>query len=68
MISLPITPETEQMLLKLSRSEKKTLALIINSFVARPKRTMPQVMDSMTEYARKQGLDLSKLDDLLKGE
>ncbi|UXE65026.1 MAG: hypothetical protein KA713_10980 [Chryseotalea sp. WA131a] len=68
MISLPITPETEQMLLKLSDSEKKTLALIVNSFVARPKRTMPQVMDSMTGYAKKQGLDVNKLDDLLRGE
>jgi hypothetical protein len=56
------------MLLKLSDSEKKTLALIVNSFVARPKRTMPQVMDSMTGYAKKQGLDVNKLDDLLRGE
>jgi hypothetical protein len=68
MISLPVSPETEQMLLKLSESEKKTLALIINSFVARPKRTMPQVMESMAKYAKKQGLDMNKLDELLNEE
>lgn len=66
MITLPISPETEQLILKLSENEKKVLALIVNSFVARPKRTMPQVMDSMADYAKRQGLDLNQLGDLLK--
>jgi hypothetical protein len=65
MISLPISSETEQLISKLSDNEKKTLALIINSFVVRPKRTMPEVMDSMTVYAKQQGLNLKKLGDLL---
>jgi hypothetical protein len=68
MISLPVSPETEQMLLKLSESEKKTLALMVNAFVARPKRSMSQVMESMAEYAKKQGLDMNKLDELLNEE
>lgn len=68
MISLPISSETEQLISKLSDNEKKTLALIINSFVARPKRTMPEVMDNMAEYAKQQGLDLKKLEDLLNEE
>lgn len=68
MISLPISSETEQLISKLSDNEKKTLALIINSFVARPNRTMPEVMDNMAEYAKRQGLDLKKLDDLLNDE
>lgn len=68
MISLPLPPETEQLIMRLSDKEKNALALMIQAFVARPKRTMPQVMDDMAEYAKRQGLDLNKLDDLLNNE
>ncbi len=68
MISLPIPPETEQLIMRLSDKEKSALALMIQAFVARPKRTMPQVMDDMAEYAKRQGLDLNKLDGLLNDE
>ena len=68
MISLPLPPETEQLIARLSASEKKTLSLLIQAFVTRPKRSMNQVMDDMAKYAKAKGLDLNKLDDLLKGE
>ena len=68
MISLPLPPETEQLIARLSASEKKTLSLLIQAFVTHPKRTMSQVMDDMTLYAKRQGLDTNKLDDLLKDE
>ena len=41
---------------------------MIWAFVNRPKRSMNQVMDDMAKYAKAKGLDLDKLDDLLKGE
>jgi hypothetical protein len=65
MISLPIPIEAEQLIVKLSDQEKKALSVIIQAFVARPKRTMPQVMDDMAEYAKQKGLNIDKLDDLL---
>jgi hypothetical protein len=68
MITLPISPETERLIQQLPDNEKKSLSLLIQAFVTRPKRTMSQVMDDMTEYARKKGLDKDKLDDLLKDE
>jgi hypothetical protein len=68
MTSLPLPPETEQLIMRLSDKEKSALVLMIQAFVARPKRTMPQVMDDMAEYAKRQGLDLNKLDDLLNNE
>jgi hypothetical protein len=68
MISLPLPPETEQLILKLSDKEKNALSVIIQAFVARPKRTMTQVMDDMREYANRNGLTSDTLDDLLKSE
>jgi len=68
MITLPITPETEKLIEQLPDDEKRKLSILLQAFVKRPKRTMSQVMDDMTEYARKKGLDKSKLDDLLKYE
>ncbi len=68
MISLPLPPETEQLIAKLSAKEKNTLSVIIQAFVARPKRTMSQVMDDMTAYANRKGLTSDQLDDLLIGE
>ncbi len=68
MISLPLPPETEQLISRLSEEEKKALSTMIWAFVNRPKRSMNQVMDDMAKYAKAKGLDLDKLDDLLKGE
>ncbi len=68
MISLPIPPETEKLILALSDRDKSTLSLMIQAFVSRPKRSMPQVMDDMAEYAKRQGLNTGMLDDLLKEE
>ena len=68
MTTLPISPETERLIQQLTDNEKKSLSLLIQAFVTRPKRTMSQVMDDMSEYARKKGLDKDKLDDLLKDE
>jgi hypothetical protein len=66
MISLPLPPETEQLIAKLSDEEKKALSTMIWAFLNRPKRSMSQVMDDMAKYAKSKGLDLDKLDDLLK--
>ena len=68
MISLPLPLETEQLIARLSDQEKKTLALMIQAFVAKPKRTMEQVINDMTAYAKRQGLTPEKLDDILKEE
>ena len=68
MITLPISSEMEKLIEQLPENEKKTLSLLIQAFVSRPKRTMSQVMDSMANYAKKEGLDKDKLDDLLSDE
>jgi hypothetical protein len=66
MISLPLPPETENLIARLSDEEKKALSTMIWAFVNRPKRSMSQVMDDMANYAKAKGLDLDKIDDLLK--
>jgi hypothetical protein len=68
MISLPLPSETEQLIARLSDQEKNTLSLMIQAFVAKPKRSIGQVMDDMTSYAKRQGLTPEKLDDILKAE
>jgi hypothetical protein len=68
MISLPLSPETELLVARLSDDDKRTLSLIIQAFVRKPERTMSQVMDDMALYAKRQGLPIDKLDDLLKSE
>ncbi len=68
MISLPVSPETEQLIVMLSDREKNALSIIIQAFVTRSKRTLPQVMDDMAEYAKRQGLSLDKLEDLLEDD
>jgi homoserine kinase len=68
MISLPLPSETEQLIARLSDQEKNILSLMIQAFVAKPKRSIEQVMDDMTSYAKRQGLTPEKLDDILKAE
>jgi hypothetical protein len=68
MVTLPISPETEKLIEQLPESEKKTLSLLIQAFVTRPKRNMSQVMDDMADYAKKAGFTKDKLDDLLKDD
>ncbi len=68
MVTLPISPETEKLIEQLPESEKKTLSLLIQAFVTRPKRNMSQVMDDMADYAKKAGFNKDKLDDLLKDD
>ena len=68
MISLPLPAETEQLIVLLTDHEKKALALMIQAFVAKPNRSMAQVMDDMAAYAKRQGLTPDKLNDLLKEE
>ncbi len=68
MLTLPISPETEKLIEQLPESEKKTLSLLIQAFVTRPKRNMSQVMDDMADYAKKAGFNKDKLDDLLKDD
>jgi hypothetical protein len=68
MISLPISPETEKLIERLPEKEKKTLSLLIQAFVTQPKRSMTQVMDDMADYAKKRGLDINNLDNLMKDE
>jgi hypothetical protein len=65
-IQIPLSPEVEQLVAHLSESEKKTLSLIISAFVARPNRSMPQVMEDMSRYSKKQGLRDEDFDGLLK--
>ncbi len=48
-----------------AEKEKKSLALLINAFVAHPERNMGQVMDDMALYAKKQGLDTGNINTLL---
>lgn len=65
MITLSLAPETEQLIRHLTEAEKKSLSLMIRSFVARPKRPMATVMDDMANYAKVQGLT-SFADKLLR--
>jgi hypothetical protein len=65
-IQIPLSPEIEQLVVHLSDTEKKTLSLIISAFVARPHRTMSQVMEDMSRYAKTQGLTQEDIDGLLE--
>ncbi len=65
-IQIPLTPEVEHLVARLSESEKKSLSLIISAFVARPTRNMSQVMEDMSNYARQQGLKEEDIDGLLE--
>ena len=64
-IQIPLEPEIEQLVSRLSDNEKKTLSLIISAFVARPTRSISQVMDDMAQYAKKQGLKDDEIEGLL---
>jgi hypothetical protein len=65
-IQIPLEPEIEQLASRLSDAEKKTLSLIISAFVARPTRSISQVMDDMALYAKKQGLKDDEIPGLVE--
>jgi hypothetical protein len=64
-IQIPLEPEIEQLASRLSDAEKKALSLIISAFVARPTRSISQVMDDMALYAKKQGLKDDEIEGLV---
>jgi hypothetical protein len=68
MISLPLPPETEQLIVRLSDNEKQALSILIQAFVTQPKRSMPVVMDAMAEHAKRQGLAPEGIEKLLSEE
>ncbi|MFP4620887.1 MAG: hypothetical protein ACLFM7_06215 [Bacteroidales bacterium] len=51
----------------LTKAEKETLSALFDE-ILRDKRTLFQVMDDMSEYAKKQGLTPEKLDELLNDD
>lgn len=65
-IQIPLKPEIEQLASRLSDSEKNALSLIISAFVARPTRSISQVMDDMADYAKKHGLKEDEIDGLVR--
>jgi hypothetical protein len=65
-IQIPLDPEIEQLASRLSDAEKKTLSLIISAFVARPTRSISQVMDDIAFYAKKQGLKNDEIEGLVE--
>jgi hypothetical protein len=66
-ITLNVSDELASKFERLTEKEKQlaieTLARLLND-----KRTLFEVMDDISEYAKKQGLNKDTLKDLLKGE
>jgi len=66
-ITLEVSDELANKLSQLSE-EKKSLTLETLLRLLDDKRTLPQVMDDISEYARKQGMTEEALKDLMKDE
>lgn len=66
-ITLSVSDELASRLKMLTEQEKQ-LALETLSRLLNDKRTLFEVMDDISEYAKKQGINEEKLKDLLKGE
>ena len=63
-ITIEVNDHAAERFLKMSDKEKKNVAGILNELF-RDTRSLEQVMDDMSVYAKKQGLTPEKLDEIL---
>lgn len=63
-ITIEVNDNAAERFLKMSDKEKKNLAGFLNELI-RDTRSLEQVMDDMSVYAKKQGLTPEKLDEIL---
>ncbi|MFO7370053.1 MAG: hypothetical protein R6X09_07280 [Bacteroidales bacterium] len=63
-ITIEVNDNAAERFLKMSDKEKKNVAGFLNELI-RDTRSLEQVMDDMSVYAKKQGLTPDKLDEIL---
>lgn len=63
-ITIEVNENAAERFLKMSDKEKKNVADFLNELI-RDTRSLEQVMDDMSVYAKKQGLTPEKLDEIL---
>lgn len=63
-ITIEVNDNAAERFLKMSDKEKKNVAGFLNELI-RDTRSLEQVMDDMSVYAKKQGLTPEKLDEIL---
>jgi predicted CopG family antitoxin len=63
-INIRVSDKAAEEYLRMNEEEKNRLSQLFNELV-KDKRTLLQVMDDMSEYAKKQGLTPEILDELL---
>jgi predicted CopG family antitoxin len=63
-INIRVSDKAAKKFLSMNEEEKNRLSQLFNEMVE-DKRTLLQVMDDMSEYAKKQGLTPEILDELL---
>jgi predicted CopG family antitoxin len=63
-INIMVSDKAAEKFLSMNEEEKNRLSQLFNEMVE-DKRTLLQVMDDMSEYAKKQGLTPEILDELL---
>lgn len=63
-ITIEVNDHAAERFLKMSDKEKKNVAGFLNELI-RDTRSLEQVMDDMSVYAKKQGLTPEKLDEIL---
>jgi hypothetical protein len=66
-IILEVNDNAAERYLKMSDAEKKTISKEFGRLLTR-RRTLREVMDDLSEHARKKGLTPEILDDILKDE
>ena len=66
-INIRVSDKAAEKYLSMNEQEKDRLSILFNELV-KDKRTLFQVMDDMSEYAKKQGLTPDKLDEILKDD
>ncbi|MGF1585777.1 MAG: hypothetical protein ACFCUM_10670 [Bacteroidales bacterium] len=66
-INIRVSDKAAEKFLSMNEEEKNTLSQLFNELVE-DKRTLLQVMDDMSEYAKNQGLTPEILDELLNDD
>jgi len=66
-ISIVVNDDAAQKFMLMSNREKETVFQLVNEIIE-DTRTLEQVMEDMSVYAKKQGLSLNKLDEILNEE
>jgi len=66
-INIRVSDKAAEKFISMNEQEKERLSQLFNELVE-DKLTLLQVMDEMSEYAKKQGLTPDKLDEILNDD